>query len=65
MEEATRNDLEARGWGIEVYHRGIKQCCGIEQAQVRKAAEQKSHLLMALRAFLRLEAHRLRTGISW
>jgi putative transposase len=65
MAESTREDLEARSWGIEVYHRGIKQCCGVEQAQVRKAAEQKSHLLMALRAFLRLEVHRLRTGMSW
>jgi len=65
MEEATRKDLEARGWGIELYHRGIKQCCEVEQAQVRKAAEQKSHLLMAFRAFLPLKEHWLRTGISW
>jgi putative transposase len=46
--EATWNDWKTEAGGIEVYHRGIKQCCGIEQAQVRTAAEQKSHLLMAL-----------------
>ena len=52
-------------WRIETYHRGLKQCCGIERAQVRSATGQKNHLLLALRAFLRLEAHRLRTGLSW
>jgi hypothetical protein len=40
MDEATREEVESQGWGIEVYHRGIKQCCGIEQAQVRKAEPQ-------------------------
>ena len=29
--------LTNAGRGIEVYHRGIKQCCGVERAQVRKA----------------------------
>ncbi len=52
-------------WSIENYHRGLKQCCAVEKAQVRSATGQKNHLLLALRAFLRLEAHRLRTGLSW
>lgn len=65
MTEATRQELEQQGWGIETYHRGIKQCCAIERAQVRKADGQKNHILYALRAFLRLVAHYLRTGISW
>lgn len=65
MDEATRDELEGQGWGIEVYHRGIKQCCGIERAQVRKAVAQENHSLYALRAFLRLEVEKLRTGISW
>jgi len=65
MEEATRKQLEGQGWGIEVYHRGLKQCCGLERAQVRKAVAQRNHFLYALRAFLRLEVHKLRTGISW
>lgn len=52
-------------WQIESYHRGLKQCCGVERAQVRSATGQKNHLLLALRAFLRLEAHRLQTGLTW
>jgi putative transposase len=31
---------------------------------VRKAVSILSHLLLALRAFLRLEAYRLRTGVN-
>lgn len=57
--------LEKQAWGIEVYHRGIKQCCGIEKSPARKAEAQQNHILLALQAFLRLEVHRLRTGISW
>ena len=52
-------------WSIESYHRGLKQCCGVERAQVQSAVGQKNHLPLALRAFLRLEANRLRTGLSW
>jgi hypothetical protein len=61
--DEERGELESQGWGIEVYHRVIKQCCGIERAQIRKAVVQKNHLLYALRAFLRLEVHKLRTGV--
>ena len=66
--EMTREAFERWAkacWSIETYHRGLKQCCAVEKAQVRGATGQKNHLLLALRAFLRLEAHRLRTGLSW
>jgi len=65
MEEGKRAELERQGWGIEVYHRALKQCCRVERAQVRKAVAILGHLLLALRAFLRLEVYRLRTGVSW
>jgi hypothetical protein len=52
-------------WQIEVYHRGLKQYTGIEQSQHRGAKAQRNHIGLAIRAFLRLEAHRLRTGVSW
>ena len=57
--------LVKMGWQIEVYHRGIKQCCGIERAHVRKARSIVCHIIMSVRAFLRLEAYRMRTGTSW
>jgi len=61
MEEGKRAELERQGGGI----RALKQCCGVERAQVRKAVAIWGHLLLALRAFLRLEVYRLRTGVSW
>jgi putative transposase len=54
-----------QAWAIETYHRAIKQTVGVEKAQVRSSLKQRNHILLALRAFLRLESHRLQTGISW
>jgi putative transposase len=65
MGESEREELEWAGWGIETYHRALKQCCGIERAQARGAQAQRNHLGLALRAFLRLEANRLENGVSW
>lgn len=65
MTEAQREELAKQGWGIEIYHRGLKQCCNIERSQVRREHAQRGHILLSLRAFLRLEAYRLRTGVSW
>jgi putative transposase len=63
IEQAAENALCA--WQIEVYHRGLKQFTGIEKSQHRKEIAQRNHIGLALRAYLRLEVHRLRTGISW
>jgi putative transposase len=54
-----------QAWTIESYHRAIKQCVGIEKAQVRSSRAQRNHIMLALRAFIRLELNRLRTGVSW
>lgn len=47
------------------YHRGIKQFCGVERCQAHGARAQRSHIGLALRAFLRLESHCFHAGISW
>jgi len=65
MDEAKREKMAVYSWKIEEYHRGIKQFCGVENCQARKGQSQRAHIMFALRAFLRLEAERLRTGISW
>jgi len=64
MMESERETLSDQGWGIEVYHRGIKQCCGIERSQVRKATKQLAHITLSLRAFLRLELKRTSDGTN-
>lgn len=52
-------------WTIEHYHRGIKQFCGVERAQVRAARAQRNHIGLCLRAFLRVERYCYHAGISW
>ncbi len=64
MLDWTRQELARQVFAIENYHRQLKQCCGVERAQVRSSKAQTCHILLSLRAFVRLEAHRLQTGIS-
>ena len=52
-------------WTIENYHRGVKQYCLIERAQVRSTRAWRNHIGLCLRAFLRLESHCYHTGLSW
>ena len=52
-------------WRIEEYHRGIKQFCGVERCQARRAKAQRNHIGLSLRAFLRMECHCFALGLSW
>jgi putative transposase len=52
-------------WSIEEYHRGLKQCCGVDKCFARSARAQRNHIGFSIRAFLRLEMHWFNTGISW
>ena len=65
MTDLDRLKYAELAWTIETYHRGIKQFCGIERAQVRAARAQRNHINLALRAFLRLESYCFVKGISW
>lgn len=65
MSELQRLKWAEFEWSIEEYHRGLKQCCGVEKAQVRSSRAQRNHIGFAIRAFLRLEMHWFNTGISW
>jgi hypothetical protein len=63
LEQAAFHALDA--WQIEVYHRGLKQFTGVERGQYRLEISQRNHIGLAIRAFVRLEAHRLRSSTSW
>ena len=52
-------------WTIEAYHRGIKQCTGIERCSAVKERSQRNHILCSLLVFVRLELQRIKTAISW
>jgi hypothetical protein len=64
MSESTRQTYATFAWGIEQYHRGLKQHCGVERAQVRAARAQRNHMGLSIRAFVRLERNRIRTDMS-
>lgn len=42
-------------WGIERFHRAIKQVCNIEKFQVRKEHPIRNHIFCAIKAFVKLE----------
>jgi len=65
MNELTRLQFAEFSWTIEHYHRGIKQCTGIERCRCRSARSQRNHIGLALRAFLRLEIFGFARGVSW
>ena len=45
-------------WGIECYHRALKQVCGISKFMVRKSEAIITHFFCAIRAFTQLELMR-------
>lgn len=65
MTELERQELDELSWSIEEYHRGLKQHCGVERCQARVGRAQRTHVGLAIRAFVRLEWHRWDTGVSW
>lgn len=53
-------------WGIEQYHRALKQVCNIERFQVRKTAAISTHIFSSIRAFIQLELLRFHSQIiNW
>ena len=65
MTDLDRQSLAERAWQVEEYHRALKQCTEVERCQARLARSQRSHVGLALRAFVRLEYHRFHSGVSW
>jgi hypothetical protein len=57
-------ELHSIHWGIECYHRAIKQVCGIELFMVRTSEAIKTHFFSAIRAFTQLELMRTKELIE-
>jgi len=51
-------------WSIEVYHREIKQTCGIERCQARTSRAQRNHIFMAIAAWLAKNRKRVRYKLT-
>ena len=51
-------------WGIEAFHRAIKQVCGVCRLMVRNSHAIKTHIFCSLQAFVRLELMRSEKAIA-
>ncbi len=51
-------------WGIENFHRAVKQVCGIGRFMVRQSESIRTHIFCALQAFVKLELMRAEKLIS-
>ena len=51
-------------WGIEQYHRALKQVCNIERFQVRETQAIRTHIFCAIRGFVQLEFLRFKLDVQ-
>ena len=52
-------------WKIEVYHRELKQTCGLEGCQSRTGRAQRNHIFLAISAWIQRFKRRLVGGFSF
>lgn len=50
-----------KGWGIEVYHKSLKQNASLEHSPTRTETSQRNHLFASLCAFVKLERLKIKT----
>jgi len=56
--------MKAR-WSIEVYHRELKQTCGMERCQARSGRAQRNHIFMAISAWIDKYKRKLNEKITF
>jgi hypothetical protein len=68
MDNPSRDRIEmimkAR-WKIEVYHRELKQTCGLERCQSRTGRAQRNHIFLSISAWIQKYKRRLVQGVSF
>ena len=67
LNELTRSEfitIHDTHWGIETFHRAIKQLCGACRFMVRDSCAIRTHIFCSLHAFVRLEKMRSEKIIS-
>ena len=55
LKSSTRGQVERImkiRWGVEIYHRELKQTCGIERCQARTGRAQRNHICLAIKAWI-------------
>ncbi len=67
-EDPTRAQVKAvtdARWSVEVYHREVKQTCGIERCQARTGRAQRNHIFLAIAAWFEQHKRRLSQKITF
>jgi hypothetical protein len=62
FDQLTR--LYQKRWGIEVYHKSLKQNASLEKSPTRTPTTQRNHLFASLCAYVKLEALKIKTGVG-
>lgn len=58
-------EVYARRWEVELYHRGLKQVTGVAKCQAQSGRVQRNHIVCSIRVFLSLEKEVFKRGLSW
>ena len=68
LESPSRDDvariMQAR-WSVEVYHRELKQTCGIERCQARTGRAQRNHIYLSIMTWFRQHRRRCLEKLSF
>ncbi len=68
LENPTRDQILAlvkKRWEIEVFHRELKQTCGLEQCQARASRAQRNHIVLSVLTWIKQAALRKQYNISF
>ena len=68
VENPTRDQILAlvkKRWEIEVFHRELKQTCGLEQCQARTSRAQRNHIVLSVLTWIKQAALRKQYSISF
>lgn len=67
QENPTREEIKKvfkSRWEIEVYHRELKQCCGLEKCQSHSGRSQRNHITLSIITWIKRSRRRLNEEIS-
>lgn len=68
LENPTRDQILAfvkKRWEIEVFHRELKQTCGLEHCQARTSRAQRNHIVLCVLTWIKQAALRKQFNISF
>jgi hypothetical protein len=57
--------LVRKRWEIEVFHRELKQTCGLEHCQARTSRAQRNHIILSVLTWIKQAALRKQYNISF